>query len=415
MQDLSTVTLGKQGIINEPYETYDLLRREAPVFFDAALNIYHITSYQLVQEVLTHHDVFSNVPNPDVMPLYGKEQDITELYEKEGGWLTVPVLISTDPPEHTELRGIVQRAITIGIVKRMNPAIRMVANELIDDFADTGSLEFMDAFAKRLPLFVIADLLGVPREHERLLYRMADATVTMGDGALRTREEILNLHRVTIEGQKVFQKLFEKYRAAPEDGLLSYLIQARFEDGGAVTDRQLHSLVQLFLVGGNDTTPGALGNGMLMLARNPTLQNELRADPTLIPKFVEESIRMESPVAGLFRFVKRDTVLGGVRLAAGATVSCRLNAANRDPARFEQPNVLDVARKGARNHLGFGAGVHYCVGVNLGRAEVTVGWETLLERLDNFRLQDPDFVPTYHNKLLVRNPIAIPISFERRA
>jgi cytochrome P450 len=180
-----------------------------------------------------------------------------------------------------------------------------------------------------------------------------------------------------------------------------------------VSDRQLHSLVQLFLVGGNDTTPGALGNGMLSLVHDQKLQSELRADPTLIPKFVEESIRFESPVAGLFRFVKQDTVLGGVALKAGATVSCRLNAGNRDGGRFENPHVLDIARKGARNHLGFGAGVHYCVGVNLGRAEVAIGWETLLARSNSFRLQDPSFVPAYPNKLLVRNPMAIPIAFDR--
>jgi cytochrome P450 family 150 subfamily A5 len=153
---------------------------------------------------------------------------------------------------------------------------------------------------------------------------------------------------------------------------------------------------------------------MMMLAQDRTLQAELRADPASIPKFVEESIRLDSPVAGLFRFVKRDTVLGGVALAAGSTVSCRLNSANRDPSRFENPDVLDIARKGAGHHLGFGAGVHYCVGVNLGRAEVTIGWETLLARLDDIRFQNRNFTPVYQNKLLVRNVVEIPIAFKRR-
>jgi cytochrome P450 len=299
-------------------------------------------------------------------------------------------------------------------VKRMDGAIRDIANALIDDFVADGQVEFMEAFAKRLPLYVIADLLGVPREHEALLHRMADATTTMGDGGLRTRDEIFDLHRVQIEGQKVFQSLFGQYRRKPEENLLSYLIHSRLADGSALTDRHLHSLIQLFLVGGNDTTPGALGNGMYVLARDPQLQAQLRADTTLIPKFVEEVLRFESPVAGLYRFVKRDTVLGGVPLPEGATVSCRLNAGNRDAARFVEPDVFDITRKGARNHLGFGAGVHYCVGINLGRAEVTVGWEALLLRLDDFRLQDARFVPTFQDKLNVRNPISIPISFSVR-
>lgn len=400
--------------MDDPYGTYEVLRREAPVFFDSKLNAYHITSYELIQEVLTHPQIFSNVPNPAVMPLFSSEQEIKDLYEKEGGWLSVPVLITADPPEHTELRAIVQKALTFGIVKRMNPAIRTVANELIDGFIDDGRVEFMEAFASRLPRYVIADLLGVPREHEQLLHRLADATTTMGDGGLRSREEILDLHRVQIEGQKVFQKLFEHYRAKPEENMLSYLLLAHFEDGSPLSDRQLHSLMQLFLVGGNDTSPGALGNGTLVLARDQVLQNVLRTDPTLIPKFVEEVLRFESPVAGLYRFVAKDTVLGGVSLPEGATVSCRLNAGNRDPSRFDNPNVLDIARKGARNHLGFGAGVHYCVGVNLGRAEVTIGWETLLARLANFRLLDPLFNPIYQDKLIVRNPIQVQIAFVRR-
>jgi cytochrome P450 len=414
MHDQSTLTLTKPHFMDDPYPTYEVLRSQAPVFFDSKLNVYHVTSYELIHEVLSHHEIFSNVPNPAVMPLFSNEQEIEDLYAKEGGWLSIPVLITADPPEHTELRAIVQKAMTFGIVKRMNPAIRLVANELIDAFGRDGTVEFMGAFAKRLPLYVIADLLGVPREHEVLLHRMADATTTMGDGGLRSREEILSLHRVQIEGQKVFQRFFEQYREKPEENMLSYLILARFESGCPLSDRQLHSLIQLFLVGGNDTSPGALGNGMMALARNQRLQSELRSDPTLIPKFVEEVLRFESPVAGLYRFVARDTQLGGVALAAGATVSCRLNAGNRDPGRFENPDVLDIARKGARNHLAFGAGVHYCVGVNLGRAEVTIGWETLLGRLATFRLQDAQFEPVYQDKLIVRNPVSIPIAFERR-
>jgi cytochrome P450 len=265
-----------------------------------------------------------------------------------------------------------------------------------------------------LPLYVIADLLGVPREHEVLLHRLADSTTTLGDGLLRTREEIFELHRVQIQGQKVFQKLFEEYRAVPQDNMLSYLIHSKFADGSPLSDHQLHSLMQLFLVGGNDTSPGALGNGMLLLARDQALQARIQAEPGLIGPFVEEALRFESPVSGLYRFVTEEVVLAGVSLPAGAIVSCRLNAANRDPAQFGNPDVLDVERKGARSHLAFGAGIHYCVGVNLGRAEVNIGWQVLLDRLEHIRLQDPGFRPSYQDKLVVRNPISIPIAFNRR-
>lgn len=414
VENFSELTLKKPHFMDDPYEVYRTMRKESPVFFDSKMNVYFITSYQLIHEVLKNAKLFSSANDPLVMTIIGNEQDVKELYEKEGGWLPVPILSTTDPPELGPVRSIVEKSITLGTVKRMNPAIRQIANELVDSFPSDGKIDFHEKFAKRLPLYVIADLIGVPRVHEDLLHRMADATTAMADGGTRTRAEILNLHRTQIEGQKVCQKLIEQYRVKPEENILSQLAASRFDDGCALTDRQIHSLLQLLLVGGNDTTPGALSNGMLVLARDHELQNSLRSDLTLLPKFIDEILRFEGPVAGLYRRATRDTVLGGVAIPAGATVNCRLNAANRDAERFEDPDAFDIARKGIRNHLGFGYGVHYCVGVNLARAEMTIGWETLLSRLVNLRLQSSDFQPKYQDKLSVRNPVSLPIAFDFR-
>lgn len=153
---------------------------------------------------------------------------------------------------------------------------------------------------------------------------------------------------------------------------------------------------------------------MLMLTRNPKIQHALRADTTLLLKFIDEVLRFESPVAGLYRRVKQDTVLGGVAIPAGAMVNCRLNSGNRDAERFENPVKFDLARKGIRNHLAFRAGIHFCVGISLARAELTIGWETLLSRLDNFQLQTPDLEIRYQEKLAVRTPLSVPITYETR-
>jgi cytochrome P450 len=406
-------TFARSHFMDDPYATYAKLREEMPVFHDTVINVYHVTSFALIKYVLDNYELFSSEPNTDVMTLVSNDADIIDLYESEGALPPVAVLIMSDPPEHGRMRSVVEKVVTAGAIRKMAGSIEAIANQLVKSFPENGMVDFHQAFSRSLPLFTMADLLGVSRNHADLLHRMADSTTALADGGTRSRDKILNLHRVQIEGQKVMQRMIEFYRGNPLDNIISHLATAQFDDASNLSDTQIHALIQLLLVGGNDTSVGALSNAMLYLARHPEIQTVLQADHSLIGRFVEEAVRFDSPVAGLYRFAKRDVELGGVIIPAGATVSCRLNAGNRDPNQFPNADEIDLQRKAIRNHVGFGAGIHYCVGAHLGRAEVNIGLQVVLSQLGNIRLQNPDEPIIYEDKLVVRNPMSVSIMFDR--
>ena len=408
-------TLASPDIYQNPYPIYDRLRAEAPVYLDPVIGLYVVTGAEEMKYILNNHNDFSSVPDTRVMAFYSNAPEIMELYDKEGGWAPMSTLVTTDPPEHRRYRALVEKAVGAASVRNLRENVGRVVNELIDDFIDAGKVDIQAALSMRLPVAVIGDLLGMPRELGGVLQSMAEATTKLADGTRLTPEEILEGHRAQIRGQKVFHEYLERYRKEPAENLLSHLLYARLDTGESLSEREIHSVIQALLVGGNDTTPGAIGNSLLLLARDADLQSRLRADSKLIPAFAEESMRLESPVQGLYRRTLREVTLGGVTIPENATLTIRYAAANRDEKVFERPTELDLNRKGIRNHFAFGGGIHYCVGNMLARMEIIVTVEETLRRLDAIALDPPDFEVRYVPKLVVRNPEALPMRFTKRA
>jgi cytochrome P450 len=408
-------TLASPDIYQNPYPVYDRLRVEAPVYLDPVIGLYVVTGAEEMKYILNNHNDFSSVPDTRVMAFYSNAPEIMELYDKEGGWAPMSTLVTTDPPEHRRYRALVEKAVGAASVRNLRENVGRVVNELIDDFIDAGKVDIQAALSMRLPVAVIGDLLGMPRELGGVLQSMAEATTKLADGTRLTPEEILEGHRAQIRGQKVFHEYLERYRKEPAENLLSHLLYARLDTGESLSEREIHSVIQALLVGGNDTTPGAIGNSLLLLARDADLQSRLRADSKLIPAFAEESMRLESPVQGLYRRTLREVTLGGVTIPENATLTIRYAAANRDEKVFERPTELDLNRKGIRNHFAFGGGIHYCVGNMLARMEIIVTVEETLRRLDAIALDPPDFEVRYVPKLVVRNPEALPMRFTKRA
>lgn len=414
MNPQSPPTLADPALFDHPYPIYDRMRAQGPVYLDPVLGLYIVVGSKELDHVLHNQQDFSSVPDPRVMAFYSNADDIMALYEQEGGWPPMSTLVTTDPPDHRRYRALVEKAVGAANVRQLRVTVQRVANELVDAFVDRGQVDLQEALAFRLPLFVITDLLGVPRSIADTCRAMGEATTKLADATRLTTEEILEGHRTQIRGQKVFQEYIEQFRATPQDNLLSHLVHARLDKGESLSDRELHSVLQALLVGGNDTTPGGIGNCALFLARDAALQSRLRSDPALIPNFVEEALRLESPVQGLFRRTTRDLVLGGVSIPADSTLVVRYAAANRDGAVFDRPDEMDLDRKGIRNHHAFGGGIHYCVGNILARMEVNVAMEVLLARLDRITLDPPDHLVRYVPKLVVRNPESLPIRFQKR-
>ncbi|MBI1179139.1 MAG: cytochrome P450 [Alphaproteobacteria bacterium] len=415
MTDLSRIDLLDSGTLECPFPAYRTLRREAPVYRVPQTGHYVVTRYDLVMEAVRNTSVFSSQINQAASG--GNHSEVAELLHREG----VPfasTLISADPPQHTRYRSLVNRAFTARRVRSMQGYIQQIVDELIDGFAARGEVEFVSEFAVPLPIWIIADQLGVPRRDLPRFKAWSDASIPIGlDIGL---EAELVRARLVIEFQRYFLERIEERRAAPGDDILGDLVSARLTDedgseGRPLDASELLSIIQQLLVAGNETTTNALAAGMVLLIENPDQLAQLRAGGEKpLRTFVEEVLRLESPVAGLFRVTTCDTELGGVPIPAGAMVNLRWAAANRDDAVFEAPDRLDVCRRNAGAQIGFGVGVHFCVGAMLAREEMFLAFRSLIRRLDDVRLAG-DATLEHHSNFILRGLKSLPLRFRPAA
>ena len=365
------------------FEAYDILRAESPVYFMPQLGMYVLTGYEEIEYVLRRPSLFSGGPDiQDVEPLI-KFPESRALYENEGWTRFTP--LSENLPKHRHYRALVDPKLTAAEIRRREPFVRSLINELVDTWIDEGEIEFMKAFAEPLPMVVIAELLGFPRSDLPQLKVWSAAWVLPFSRGLSLEQELDAVEKHIDLQHYIFDAMQHK-RKHPGDDILSHLVHAKLEDADTgrrrkLTDTEVIGLTDHLLIGGNETTAFAISNGLWLLFRHPEVEAALRADPSRIKNFVEETLRIESPTQGLFRYVSEDTELAGVHLPKGAILSVRYGAGNHDPARFPEPNRPDLARKNAGRHLAFGLGERVCPGATLSRFEQRWAWETLLKRI----------------------------------
>ncbi|MCZ0945195.1 MAG: cytochrome P450 [Gammaproteobacteria bacterium] len=368
------------------FEAYDVLRAESPVYFMPQLGMYVLTRYEDIEYVLRRPKLFSGGPDiQDVEPLV-KFPEARALYDEKGWTRYTP--LSENLPMHRRYRALVDPKLSAAEIRRREPFVRGVINELIDTWIDQGEIEFMKAFAEPLPMIVIAELLGFPRMDLPKLKVWSAAWVLPFSRGL-TLEQELDAVEKHIELQHYIHDAMQHKRKQPGDDILSHLLQVEMADAETgehrkLTDTEIIGITDHLLIGGNETTAFAIANGLWLLFRHPEMQAALRADPARIKNFVEETLRIESPTQGLFRYVSEDTELAGVPLPKGAMLSIRYGAGNHDPARFPDSNQPDLARKNAGRHLAFGLGERVCPGATLSRLEQNWAWEILLERIATF-------------------------------
>jgi cytochrome P450 len=255
----------------------------------------------------------------------------------------------------------------------MQDLIQQSADEAIDKSIDRGECEFISEFAVPLPIRVIAAQLGVPQADLAQFKQWSDAFIDRL-GHMLSRERELQCANEVVAFQHYFRDVMESRRQQPQDDLITDLVQA----GGSLDTAELLSIIQQILVAGNETVTSALASGMLLLIQNPQQMQVLQADLSQLDRFVEEVLRMETPTAGMWRVVTQDTTLGDVNLKAGSLVMIRYDAANRDPAKFQQGERFDACRHNAESHLSFGHGIHFCLGAMLARKEMQIAHKQLL-------------------------------------
>lgn len=310
-------------------------------------------------------------------------------------------MLNTDPPDHTRLRKLVNHAFTPRHVAAMRPRIEEITAALLDELTDRDEVDLLAVFANPLPTIVICELLGVPLE-DRDDFR-AWNKVLIGGGATAEQAQAA---AAAMGGY--LRGLIAAKRAAPVDDLLSGLVHA-VDAGDSLSEDELVSMSFLLLLAGHETTVNLIGNGLYRLLQDPAQFEALRADPSAIPAAVEEFLRYDGPVGwATLRYTVEPVKLGETEIPAGELVYVAVSAANRDPARYAHHDRLDVTAD-ASAHLGFGHGLHFCVGAPLARLEAVTAFTALLARYPDLRLADETFTPHWQTNVVLRGLDRLPI------
>lgn len=315
------------------------------------------------------------------------------------------VLLNADPPDHRRQRKLVNGAFRPSRIRMMEPLIEKVAHRLIDEFvgnADTGEtvdVEFVSDFAVGLPMTLIAYALGVVDDDLSMFKQWSDDLVMPVGNPAPSVEQVRGYLVSSTEFAEYFSAMIADRQANPQEDIVSDVANAEDEGERLTLEEQLSMLTQ-FLVAGNETTTKLFTNMALQLASNPDLQQRIREDRSLVDGLVEEALRFEAPVGGLFRQAKEDLDVGGASVKKGEHVWVLYAAANRDESRFECPDDFDPARANVRDHIAFGHGEHFCIGASLARAEANIGFGVLLDRIEQIGLAENNFA--YEDTFVLR-------------
>jgi len=368
----------------DPFPTYTHMRTAIPVCQHPDSNgndMWFITRAEEIETVLRDHKTF--VKNWRNTRTAAEAAELDEL--PETAKLLEHHMLNMDGGDHIRVRSLVNKAFTPRMVNQMRDRVQSVADELIANFIDSGQTDLITAYAFPLPIVVIMEMLGIPvadRDKFRIWSHVFIAPASV------TEKEGLDANALLMDFIEYLRLLFAERRKAPKHDLISALIAAE-EEGDKLTESELYGMVILLIVAGHETTTNLIGNGTLAFIQHPEQLALLQTDPRLIESAVEEIIRYCGPVdRATIRFVAQDTELAGQRLQRGDVVSVVVNSANRDRTKFDDADTFDI-RRTDNKHLGFGYGVHYCLGAQLARMEGDIALSTLFARLPNLRLAVP--------------------------
>lgn len=381
-----------QELVADPYPYFDSLRSQCPVLREQHHDVMMVTGYDEALAVYNDVENFSSCiavtgPFPGFPVSLDGADNIEELIAEHRDDLPMSDQLPTlDPPVHTDHRALLMRLITPKRLKENEEAMWSIADRLLDDYLVSGKGDVMKEFAGPFTLYVIADLLGVPEDDQQeFLNTLQRGPHREGSSVGSTEGEGMSHNPIEFLYEK-FSGYVADRRANPREDVLTSLATATFPGGGEPEVIDVVRVAANLFSAGQETTVRLLSSALKLVADRPELQAYLREDRSRINNFIEEVLRLESPVKGDFRLAKVDTTVGETDIPAGTTVMVVNGAANRDPRRFDAPEACDPARSNARSHIAFGRGVHTCPGAPLARAEARVALERLLARTSDLRV-----------------------------
>jgi cytochrome P450 len=400
-------------VVEDPYDYYAQLRESDPVHELPGTRTFLVTRMDLIHQVVAKPAVFSSAStqflhhraNDGGPGLRGVTPE-TQVDPSQGS-----VLATADPPDHTRQRKVVTRRLSTTVMHEMEPEFRDLVDGVLDRALATGRIEWMSELAEPLPMVMVARILGVDDSVAPALKEQGYASVEAISGFVTDErlaelgEPIMNVGPVV----DVYLAARETKRYDPET-LIGVCAQAA--EHGELSDLEAFATLFLLVSAGGESTTSLTGTGVRILAERPDLQSRLRQEPHLVSAFVEEACRIDPPFRGHYRSVVTDAELGGTPIPAGSTVVLAWPAANHDRSAFARADEIDLDRPNPRQHVGFGWGIHLCVGAPLARVEAKVAFEQLLRRTTSFSI-DPEGAPLrYHPSLMIRRLVELPLLLE---
>jgi cytochrome P450 len=380
----------------DPDAVWRSLRPKTPIFFSPAQNAYVVTRYADACQVLADTETFSS--SKWLVPIRPNPPEVDAVLAQGFAQEELGAMIMLDSPRHSELRKPLAPMFTSRRVAAFEPDICSLANQLIDDFP-AGGVEFVSSFAYPLPLGVVLRLLGIPKEDSAKLRAWVNRRVALMWGDLGLEEHIAAAEAF-IDFQRYLQDLLEDRRRQPRDDLISDFAVQGVEEGRPLKDSEIIGQMIGFISAGHETTTSALTFMVFNLLKDRSRWEALGEDPKAMGPMIEEAIRFQGPSMSVWRTATRDAEVGGVLIPAGSRVSVLLGSANRDDEAFDAPDDFDPAAVRTRPHLGFGRGVHFCLGASLARLEIRIALEELSRRIPSLRLPDGEQIKLYTNATL---------------
>ena len=366
--------------VQDPFPLYRELRDRAPLHWSESQRAWVVSRYSDVLEVLNRPGRFSSDRFRRLDPRYASDRtEVKAVGEVLGDWL-----VFRDPPDHTRLRSLLQKSFTPRHLEANRSRIQATIDDLLGRARGSGRMDFIREFAFPLPALVIAMLLGAPAQDIEPIKCWSDRLAAYLGGAVDGRDNFGEARAGLASLVDYFRSLLRERRQRPRDDLVDLMLRAEHE-GERLGEEEVVANCVLLLFAGHETTTNLLGNGLFHLLRHPRQMDRLRGDPALLPSAVEEFLRFDGPVPATAKVATEDVAWHGCEIQRGQMVVPLMASANRDPRHFDEPDVLDVGR-GSNRHLGFGFGIHFCLGAPLARLEAQLAFGALLRQLSGLTL-----------------------------
>lgn len=388
--------------VADPYPYLADVRDNEPVYWNDEMRAWFITK---------HEDIFAALRDPRfssdrIRPSYDRLSDEQRAAREPTFDVLLNWMVFMDPPEHTRLRKLVQPAFTPAAIEKMRPRVQQVVDEAMAEVVDKEHFDFIKDFAYPVPAIVIAELIGVPAEDRDLFKHWSDEILVLVFGASGGAERRVRAQKALVELSDYLTELIEKVRHEPGDNIITSMIQATDVEP-PLSNKELVATLALLVFGGHETTTNLIANGTRVLLQNPEQWDKLRDNPQFIRTAVEEILRFDGPSKMEARVMAEDVEVRGKTLRKGDAVYLAQLAANRDPDAFENPDVLDIERSPNR-HVGFGFGLHHCLGNFLARLEGEIAFTAVVKNLPGLRVSatEPE---VWHPTLMSRGMISFPV------